>query len=214
MNKIWCFGDSFTAGHGCIPGYQYYDEYRKDGDMIWTEHLSKSTGLEVINLGKMGYSNYSIFDSIIENYQKIEKNDIVIIGKTFAGRFDVPHNNELKNIFSLIEKTDSLVKRELSDFSDEILQTIINFQYHFASNKAYKKRQDKHFKFITDLLKDRTEVKQIIEWDISNGKFIAAFDTIAKDSNLKIIDYHFSFKGHKEFSEWVLFKLNGYNKLL
>jgi hypothetical protein len=214
MNKIWCFGDSFTAGHGCIPGYQYYDEYRTDGDMIWTEHLSKSTGLEVINLGKMGYSNYSIFDSIVENYQKIKKNDIVIIGKTFPGRFDIPYNNQLKNVFSSIEKTDSLVERELSEFSGEVLETIINFQYYFASNKLYKKRQDNYFQFITNLLKDTIEVKQIIEWDISNIKFIHGFDTIINDSNSKIIDYHFSFKGHKEFSEWVLLKLNGYTKLL
>ena len=37
MNKIWCFGDSFTFGHGCridCPRNEYYNNYWKEGDDI------------------------------------------------------------------------------------------------------------------------------------------------------------------------------------
>lgn len=28
MNNLWCFGDSFTAGHGCTPEFEYYQKYK------------------------------------------------------------------------------------------------------------------------------------------------------------------------------------------
>jgi hypothetical protein len=214
MNKIWCFGDSFTAGHGCVEGYDYYHKYKKDGDMRWTEHLQNDTEQTVINLGQNGCSNYTIFDTIIDNFQNISKGDYVIIGKTFSGRFEVPYNGKLQNVFSLIEKTDDLVKLELSGFNKEMLETVLNFQYYFASDKFYKQRQDRYFQFVLKLLKTTVGVKSVIEWNVDDSKFLNSFDTISNDTNLKIVDFHFSFKGHRQFYEWITSQLNGVSKIL
>ena len=93
MNKLWTFGDSFTAGHGCTPEWEYYKKYYKEGDKLWSQHLANELNLELVNLGKNGASNDQIIDLIIINYDKISINDTIIIQKSFPSRFDVPNMN-------------------------------------------------------------------------------------------------------------------------
>ena len=94
MNNLWTFGDSFTAGWGCTPEFEYYKKYYKEGDKIWAELLANETELKLLNISKNGVSNDYIIDSIILNWKKIKKNDFVIIGKTLSHRFDIPIKSE------------------------------------------------------------------------------------------------------------------------
>ena len=126
MNSIWCFGDSFTAGHGCTPEFEYCENYKKDKDNLWCNHLGNLLNMNVINNGKNGCSNDIIFDLILENFNNIKPNDIVIIGKTFSYRYDIPSLN-IKNEW--VSAHDVIYHKE--KYNEEQYQTILNFSYHF-----------------------------------------------------------------------------------
>jgi hypothetical protein len=123
MSQIWCFGDSFTGGNGCLPNEQYTLEYKKsENDLIWPEIVSKNLNVKLFNYGHGGYSNDKIIDSIIEKYNFIKKDDTVIIGTTFYSRFDIPYDNELLTLSptNLPEKNDELLL-ELIPIMDNVL---------------------------------------------------------------------------------------------
>jgi len=108
MGKLWCFGDSFTAGHGCrfelIGNYSkeneksyYFNMYKNYIDFdkkIWPELLSDSLKLTLVNLGKNGSSNEWIADNIITNIKNISVNDVVILQTSNIGRYDFPFKKE------------------------------------------------------------------------------------------------------------------------
>lgn len=201
MDKLWTFGDSFTAGHGCTPEWEYYKKYYKEGDGLWSHYLANELNLELVNLGKNGASNDQIIDSIIVNYNKISINDTVIIQKSYPHRLDVPNmgveGDEWISIFPRV-KSDLYLKT----LSKEHYQTAIDFCYYFSDNFKYKKRQNLRFSFLINcLIKDGIKVYL---WDIlkENGKY----ETIQSATNGEIDDGHFSFKGHNQFYKSFLKK--------
>jgi hypothetical protein len=102
MGKLWTFGDSFTAGHGCrnfsnIKNSHYNDKFENYIDLnkkIWPELLSDLLNLELVNLGRNGLSNEWIADTLITNIQNISVNDIVILQTSTPGRYDFPFKKE------------------------------------------------------------------------------------------------------------------------
>ena len=91
---LWVFGDSFTAGNGCLANELYTKYKESDEDIIWPEIVSKKLDMPVINIGMGMFSNDKILDSILERYDYICEEDLVIISKTFFARFDIPSKNE------------------------------------------------------------------------------------------------------------------------
>ena len=185
MNTLWTFGDSFTEGHGCLMEDEYYKNYWKSGDKIWPVWLSELLDVNLINCGVGGYSNDMIFDSIIDTWLKIKKNDYVFIGFTYPHRFDVPINNKLKSI--------------VHDFKDanlkkEEIETIINFQHYFSDNILYKNRQYKRLNWIKELLISKG-CKLVALWDVQID--IKNLETITGATNGKISNGHLSYSGHK-----------------
>lgn len=194
MNNIWCFGDSFTYGHGCTPEFEYYQKYKKDKDNLWCNHLGNLLNMEVLNKGVNGCSNDIIIDLVIENFNKIKSNDIVIIGKTFSYRFDIAHVNSENN---WVSAHDIIYNKE--DYNEEQYNTIINFSYYFAKDKNYKNRQNNRIDFLIQLLNER-KVKTLL-WSVE--KDILFYDRIRNATNGKIDDAHLSFKGHLQFYQWI-----------
>ena len=215
MATLWTFGDSFTAGDGCVQNiairdgdFKYYNEYKQSDSDIWSNILSKTIGFEVKNMGKSGASNDYILDSIIDNFNMIEPNDVVIIEKTFYQRFDVPKSSG--DIFQTIYAEGiyqlSIDLKMNRYFCEDKLEseTILNYGVLFADHKLFKQRHDKRFKFIKTQLNNKGN--KILMWDVLdvlNGKF----ETISEHTKGKIKDYHFSFNGHKTFSELLFKKL-------
>jgi hypothetical protein len=85
MSKLITFGCSHTQGYyykelqGLIPSYNAY--YKYHGNMlppIWPEILADKLQLDLLNLGKGGAGNDSIFRIFGLNIDKIEKGDTVI----------------------------------------------------------------------------------------------------------------------------------------
>lgn len=214
MGTLWTFGDSFTAGDGCVKNlpirdgdYKYYNEYKESDSDIWPNILGKTIEFNVKNIGKSGASNDYILDSIIENFDKIEPEDVVIIEKTFYQRFDIPDLNDNKfhtqyaeslYLNSIDLKNNPYHKNKLE------IETILNYGVLFSDHLLFKERQDKRFNFIKKQLNNK--VNKLLMWDVLdvlNGKI----ETIGEHTEGKIKDYHFSFNGHKMFSNLLYKKL-------
>ena len=125
-NKLWCFGDSFTAGDGCVksPKENPYSEttkaYRKylnkqDGEeiLIYPDYVSAHFDLELINIATGGASNEMILAKLYENIKLIKKNDYVIIGFSYFERFDLLINNIIAptNVGSISTSSDELFQK-------------------------------------------------------------------------------------------------------
>jgi len=120
MNKLWGFGDSFTAGHGLNfdefnressinsyskpfdfndnskvwnvdPHYKKYKEYKHSyKDSLFGNHFSNYINCEFINQGESGCNNDRIIHQIIKNIDQFNSEDVVIIGMTSYVRVLVP----------------------------------------------------------------------------------------------------------------------------
>jgi len=214
MGTLWAFGASLTLGNGCVETQpiidgclKYYNEYKKLDDDIWPNILGKTIGFNVKNLGKSATSNDSIIDSIIDNFDIIEPNDLVIIQKTFYQRFDVPkldgskfrpQGGEELSTLSIYLNKNKYIKDKLE------IETILNYGILFSDNPLFKQRQDKRFNFIEKQL--RNKVNKILIWE-DDSDLRKSIETIGQHTNGKIKDYHFSFNGHKTFSELLYKKL-------
>ena len=184
-----------TFGHGCNDDCVSetkidYLPYKKDGDDIWSNHLGHLIDYQVKNLGKNGVSNDYIFDTIIENFDKIQENDIVIINTTLYGRIEVPIGDSLCNVLSSYEGAKKIMKDYINEEEREKIESVINFQYHFSNHQFYKQRHKNRFQF----LKNR----------VMNDK---------NHTNGKVNDTHFSYNGHLDFAHY-LFSLMDNKKLI
>ena len=205
MSTLWTFGNSFTFGHGCRPDgptSEYFHNYKKEGDEIWTIILGEMLNLKVRNFGKCGASNDYIIDSIIDNWDGIKENDYVIIEISFHSRFDVPLFD--KTSFS----TNCWGFEDLPNFKEEDrekMETIVNFQYYFANTELYKSRYLKRFTFLNKLLRDK-KINTYV-WDVKSMHYDDKFEKIAHATNNEIEDYHLSFKGNKDFANMIYKKI-------
>ena len=206
MGKLWVFGDSLTAGNGCVNniplrdgGYNYFNEYKTEGDDIWPNILGQMIDLETINLGKSGACNDQIIDLIIDNYYKFNEDDIVIVGKTFHQRFDLP-NKENNDFTSYYGESLNVLYKDTKN--DEKSQTIVNYGVLFCDSELYKHRQNKRFNFLKQTIEDKVKLFHV--WDITDT-FREGIETIRQHTNNKIKDIHFSFNGHKQMAE-IMYK--------
>ena len=219
-NTLWAFGDSMTFGHGCNVDCKSntrleYLPYKKEGDDIWSNHLSKLLNYDVKNLGKNGTSNDYIFGSIIDNFDYISEGDIVIINMTLHGRIEVPIADEIINALSSYENEMKI--RGYNDGGDrqEKIETIINFQYHFSNHQFYKDRHIKRFNFIKNRLLNEKKVKYVYIWSLEDDDAIyASFETISKATNGLINDTHFSFNGNLNFAHFLYNKVRDTKQLI
>ena len=214
MATLWTFGDSFTAGDGCVENlpirdgdFKYYNQYKTLDSDIWPNTLGKKIGYDIKNIGKSGASNDFILDSIIDNFNNIEPNDVVIIEKTFYQRFDVPNLNsgEFHTQYAESLYLNSIDLKNNPYNKDKLeIETILNYGILFSDHKLFKDRQNRRFEFIKTQLNNK--VNKILMWnvlDFLNGKI----ETIEQHTEGKIKDYHFSFNGHKLFAEFLYKKL-------
>jgi hypothetical protein len=202
---LYTFGDSYTFGHGCRadgPLLEYYYGYKTETDDVWPNLLAKMLNIEVKNLGKCGASNDYIVDSIIDNWDNFNEDDYVIIGITWHSRFDIPLNDQLLWT-STCKGFDDL--SHFNSLEKEQMETIINFNYHFADNELYKVRHLKRFNFLDKLLKEK-KINTFL-WDVSFYLHTTRFEKIADATNEEIKDYHLSFKGNKDFANMLYKKI-------
>lgn len=104
--RLFIFGDSFSQtfkSHNDVNSswFSKYYNYINEIPLNFSEIISNSLDLELINFAMGGSSNYTIFDTFLKNYETINENDIVIIGWTAINRFRIAtQTNEFVDILS------------------------------------------------------------------------------------------------------------------
>jgi len=208
MNKLIVFGCSFTCGNGCLPNDEYNLKYKKsENDLIWPEHLAKKLNLKLFNFGMGAVGNDYIIDSIMQNFDLIGENDIVIIQKTFSHRFDICKKEpDGKEIWQTITPTSELVLKERGYTKNDIIPLMHTLS--IIDSNLNDSRWIERFEFFKKIIQIYKKVKCCILWDLESGYHIK-WERI-NDVDKQINDGHWSFEGHRLFFEEVLQKIKEY----
>jgi hypothetical protein len=135
VSKLWVFGDSFTEGWDASMYYSKealpewrskYIDWKGYVPKVFNEILANKLNFETKNCGIGGADNYTIFHTIIQNLDKINKDDIVIIGWSSTVRFRIiDSNNKFKSIQIWMENLDDVRLKKIEiDISSKTINEI------------------------------------------------------------------------------------------
>ena len=196
--KLITFGCSFTASPINVEYVKYYK--KTDNDVIWNEHVASSLGVELINYGIGGASNDTILDLIIDVYDTVGENDVIIIGASFFHRFDIP--NRIDNCLVTLSPNPSNIIQDIYSKDDIEKISLVTL---LMSDDLFKQRYLKRFNFIANILENDKKAKKCLIWNVED--VYRNFEIIEEATNGKLTDQHWSFKGHVDFSKYILNKL-------
>jgi len=200
VSYIWTFGDSFTFGHGCKSGqeYEYEKLYPLGDENLWPNLVSNHFKKDLINKSKPGFSNSGVVRELIKSLCYIGKDDIVIIGKTDSFRFEVPSEYGM----------DSVIAEHDENFTDKDKALIYYIKYiQVPFHESLQKELDESIDSIQKILTQMGVLN--FTWNYHHGidsNYFISIDPIERiwdDTNRKINDPHFSWKGHKQFSDII-----------
>lgn len=199
MGTVWTFGDSLTEGFKSGDLWaRTYVEWKGYIPMTYGEIVADRFDYQIINLGKGGSDNYSIFEMFCKNINKFEKGDIVIIGWSDVGRFRLSNNNGrwtsiVPNFSNNINNIDNVNQNTV----DQILV-----------NRTSKIYVDEVNSWINVIKKSLNGIKFISWSTFNNGKidgiFIKNIELIMQETNGTINDAHFSELGQKTVAETII----------
>lgn len=199
QNSIWFFGDCFTWGVGCEATDEYYS-YKTQGDEIWTRIVSSYFNMQHKKPHfSLGATMYIIVNFI--NYMKyMEDGDIIVIS-----------DSEVKSTLSISrnkEKVKCISSFNLEGFdgwhNKKEKQTVTQF----IDNQIvpYEKVWET---FYIDTIKNlaielyKRNIKTIF-WSHHLWKTENRFEDITQSTKGIIKDPHFSWKGHKDFANYII----------
>lgn len=215
MGKLWIFGDSFSASNSrnTIENWRIeYAKWKGYTTKVWPEFLNETLKLKLINLSISATDNYTIFDSIIDNIDKIEENDIVLIGWSSTLRFRVADKS---NSFNTIRPSTDFKKSTLNNTYEyqNISLNTINEMLVNRDNSLYEHELNRYIRIIDLYLKDIKKLhwshfeNQHTLLNITRIDKINEIQTITQETNREVDDYHYSENGHKELSKIIYSKL-------
>lgn len=211
MSNLWIFGDSFSATNkrNNIESWRRaYLKWKGYTTNVWPEFLNIELNYKLINLSISATDNYTIFDTIIDNIDKIQKNDIVIIGWTSTLRFRLVDKT---NSFNTIRPSLDLKKSTLhAPFEyDNISLNTINELLVNRDTELYEWELNRFIKIINLYLMDIKVLhwspfqSQHIHLKIKRIKEIDNLETISMETNGEINDYHYSENAHSILSKKI-----------
>ncbi len=215
MSNLWIFGDSFSATnkrHDIENWRIEYIKWKGYTTEVWPEFLNKKLNYRLKNLSISATDNYTIFDTIVDNIEKIKSNDIVIIGWTSILRFRLVDKNNSFNTIRPSTNFKSSTLHSTFEYNNITLNTINELLLN-RDSVLYEWELNRFIKIINLSLKDT----KILHWspfqshqtklEIININGLDSLETISMETNGTINDYHYSEYGHNELSKKI------YNKL-
>ena len=199
MSTVWTFGDSLTDGFRSNDTWaKTYVDWKGYIPLTYGEIISKELNYELINLGKGGSDNYTIFETFCKNVKKIKDNDVVIIGWSDVCRFRLSNKKEewtqlLPNISNGMDKLDNISQNTV----DEILVNRTSNLYIDEVNSWI------------ELIKISSNNFKVINWSTFNkrkinGLYLNKINLIIQETNGEINDLHFSELGQKMVAEILI----------
>ena len=204
MNTIWFFGDSFTYGDGCLPGFEYYDKYPNEDTRIWTTRIAEEYNFIEKNLSERGCSTPMIINSLINNLSKIKPHDMVILSDSLPSRTLGVNSKRRKielvttDIFETHHGLDNFFEYEIEreSFLNHIINNILPYENIW---KTFYEKQIEALQ--TELLNRKVEFYFWSHsiWALRKDSFIS----IREHTNGKIDDGHFSWEGHSQMTKII-----------
>lgn len=211
MNKLWIFGDSFSASNNRINAESWRRNYiRWKGYIpkVWAEYLNEKINHKLINLSISGTDNYTILDTIIDNIDKIESNDIVIIGWTSTLRFRLIDKTNSFNTIRPSHLSGGSTLHNSLEYRDISLNTINEVLIN-RDNVLYEYELNRFIKMVNLYLKDI----KTLHWSpfqshhpnlkIQKINGLNELETITMETNGELNDYHYSEDAHSILSKKI-----------
>ena len=198
--KLWTFGDSLTAAFSKdYPWSNSYINWKGYQPKVYGDFISETLNLDLINLGRGGSDNYTIFESFCNVSDKFNEGDLVIFGWSSPIRFRLVNGNDIWNTLlpsyngnymdvnniSINTIEEILVHRENIKFCDEVncwIKLINNFLNKINVTALHWTTFDKRL----------------------NAYYIQDAETIKSETNGFIIDEHFSENGHIKLAKKLI----------
>lgn len=203
--NLFVYGCSFTRCYECDDYHEYCKNYKtSEDDLSWSQIVAKKLDLHLHNYGIGLNSNDKILDSIIDSFDLIKENDIVIIQISFYHRYDIPYldNKKLITIAPNPEQLLNVLYKENNNEYNKKEVEHLTYMSVLMDNELFRDRQLKRFDFIKNILINFKKVKKCIIWDIE--KEFHNYENIAKATNNNMADMHWSFKGNRDFANYIL----------
>ncbi len=203
MGTVWTFGDSLTEGFKSGDLWaRTYVKWKGYVPLTYGEIIASRYEYQIINLGKGGSDNYTIFETFCKNINKFEENDIVIIGWSDVGRFRLCNDNG---------RWTSIIPNFLNDITNisNISQNTID---QILVNRTSDVYIDEINNWINVIKKSLGEIR-LINWStFNNGKIngilIKDVDLILNETKNEIKDAHFSELGQMTVAENIISQIS------
>ncbi len=218
MNKLWVFGDSYSEPFYKAAKWKTpYIEWKGYIPRCYGEIVAEKCNLVHINQAIGGTDNYTILDTIIHSLDKIEKEDVIIIGWSNTIRFRIASNQNAFNTIrpGTLDYVLSLNKEmQYMDLSDETLAEMSANR----DNQIYITELNNYIKLLNYTFKDN----KIIHWspfaqhrEGLNTTFKNPFDyeTIREETKGEIDDGHFTSNAHELIATQLIDLIDNYYSL-
>lgn len=193
MNNLWVYGDSFSVDMNTdsAPCFTKYVEYKKRQVKSYSNFIGEKLNLNVINKSVGGSDNYTIFETLCEDIEKIEDNDLVILNWGPVTRFRIVNEdtNRWESVMGYDFRYENFFCRKTIE---EISINRLNQQYEneiLNFEKIIRKSLRNNFLYI---------------WTWTNYEFTYSLTSIEQETNGHVKDGHWAESGHKDFSESIL----------
>lgn len=201
MNKLWIFGDSFSARWNSKWTWtQDYILYKGYKPKQFFNIISEKYNLSIENKSIGGCDNYTIFQTICDNIDSIGENDVVIIGWTETLRlrianpkYDIWHRDKWIYLLPNLDNPKNMY--------DYISEPTYNEMMLIRTSEIYREEVKSWIKMIKKSLPNN----KIIFWSwckYPNDDFKPT--SIKKETSDKIMDGHYGEIGHKMVSDWMI----------
>lgn len=203
-NKLWIFGDSFSAGFSKGPTddstLAKYAQLKGYEPKNYSNILSEYFDLTLMNKAIHGADNYTIFQTFCDNSYYINDGDFLIFGWSHCDRFRIAHT--VKNDWIIISS------QHTKGYEDFISETTCIEMLSNRTNITYVEEVNSWIRLIRNCYKNNT----ILHWswcDNSqpNTLLIDKCQTIYEDTNGNIKDPHYSEKGQQELANIIIQKI-------
>ena len=197
--KLWTFGDSFTESFSDNKAtwVERYCEWKRYTPKVYGEIISDKMGFQLMNLGKGGSDNYSIFQKICNSVDTIKSDDVIIIGWSSVTRFRLVNMYDMwKPIIPVYERNDANLANISQTTIDEI---IVNRSHNLYFEEVHSWVKLLNFTFSNNIL---------IHWSPFLGEhhhnYFRNLTTIRRETNNDIDDGHYSEMGHIELANALM----------
>lgn len=202
MSRVIFFGDSYTKGHGCLPGYEYYSMKRPH--KLWIDLIAEKLNYEKVDYSDTGKSNEDIISNLISFLKGLQSNDIVIVGTTSPTRTHFFLDNKPLNFsgrkagmtYSQLvkEQQNRLPLAYTEELHSSLSSYVLDVKVPFYNN------WDEYY---TNIYKSLETIfpKNILIWSY---QVWFNFESITEDTQGKLKDSHWSWNGHYQFYNYLI----------